>query len=329
MNARKAAEELLQQWLEQADPTDRHRLASAWELRRGPKPLAWIVRQDECDRGTAMLIYWRVAAWWARTRNDGRWLDLAKKINRRDDEGFYSRAELAFDPATVEGADRIKAEPRLSEPVAGASIEPPDDFLGGVPPEVRQKVHDLIAEVPAEKHRLFADWLRSASPAQWHKVARGWNWQGGIRELSWIARQPTCDRATALMIFWRGSPRYFAQFHFADEVPESRFDEFQLLRDIERRYLSGFYEQCRFTYDPRGDAGHDLTTEIEVPQRHVISEDLCLPAWGDEAAPEENYPNGIPPEVAEAHQQFEREIAEHYGFSDAVLNIDAEVVSIG
>jgi len=64
--------------------------------------------------------------------------------------------------------------------------------------------------------------ISQASPEEWHQVACNWNWDDGADELRWIIQQPTCDRGTALLVYWHGGPRYYAQYATRDEVPSMR-----------------------------------------------------------------------------------------------------------
>lgn len=50
-------------------------------------------------------------------------------------------------------------------------------------------------------------WLNDhPHPIVRHRCAYSWNWDNGHRVLGWIASQPTCDRATAIHIFWAAHP---------------------------------------------------------------------------------------------------------------------------
>jgi hypothetical protein len=67
-------------------------------------------------------------------------------------------------------------------------------------------------------------YLSQASPDEWHKVACSWNWDYGVEELRWTIRLPTCDRGTALLVYWywHAGPRYNAQYAKCEEVPGMR-----------------------------------------------------------------------------------------------------------
>jgi hypothetical protein len=98
-------------------------------------------------------------------------------------------------------------------------------------------------------------YLAQASPEEWHQVAWTWNGENGQDELRWIVRRPTCDRGTALLVYGGGAPRYFAQYATRDEVPEHELDGYNLVLDIERRYLAGAYTRQEIAFDPRGEYG--------------------------------------------------------------------------
>lgn len=52
-------------------------------------------------------------------------------------------------------------------------------------------------------------WLEKASPDDWHRAVLDFNWDWDIDPLFWIARQPQCDKATALTMFWKGQPAWY------------------------------------------------------------------------------------------------------------------------
>jgi hypothetical protein len=84
-------------------------------------------------------------------------------------------------------------------------------------------------------------YLAQASPEEWYRVAWNWSWDNGLDELRWIIRQPTCDRGTALLVYWGTGPRYFAEYATRDEVPWHELEGYDLAMEVERRYLAGAY----------------------------------------------------------------------------------------
>lgn len=102
-----------------------------------------------------------------------------------------------------------------------------------------------------ESHQAFAAWLRGqASADQRHAIAYDWNWDAGEEVLYWIVTRPDCDRATALTIFWLGSPAYFLEFAFDRSKVQPYFlNNFDLLAEIRERWQRGAYSRAELTYD--------------------------------------------------------------------------------
>ncbi len=99
------------QWLvTEAEPDDWHRVADGWNWDRGEDPLWWIVTRPNCDKATALMVFWLTKpyqhlgqpAWEAMDVED---YDLYHTIRARWAAGFYTRSELAYD--TEHDADPI------------------------------------------------------------------------------------------------------------------------------------------------------------------------------------------------------------------------------
>jgi hypothetical protein len=91
------------QWLvQEAGPDDWHLVADGWNWDEGEDPLWWIVTRPNCDRATALRIFWGTKPYhylglppWEATDADE--YDLYHTIRARWAAGFYTRSELAFD----------------------------------------------------------------------------------------------------------------------------------------------------------------------------------------------------------------------------------------
>ena len=95
-----------------------------------------------------------------------------------------------------------------------------------------------------------------------HLFADGFNWDTGVGEVRRVIRHPLCDKATALLIYWRGAPGYYARYLNPAEITNPDYvDHFDLLREIEQKVIAGHYHTHRFRYDPKSDKGHDMTTQ--------------------------------------------------------------------
>lgn len=93
--------------------------------------------------------------------------------------------------------------------------------------------------------------------ARAHRTAVEFDWGYGCAKLHEIIRQQ-CDLGTALEIYWSGRPDFYRQYKTRDEVNQSR-DVFDMLVEIERNVLSGFYRHQNIAYDPFNDHGQDMT----------------------------------------------------------------------
>ena len=100
--------------LQQRDPDVWHQVAMGWNWDGGVAPLTWIVRQPQCDLGTALLIYWRGGPGFFKqygSREDVpaylsvELYDLLEDVEGRLTSGFYNRHEIAFNPRSDDAYD--------------------------------------------------------------------------------------------------------------------------------------------------------------------------------------------------------------------------------
>lgn len=85
-----------------------------------------------------------------------------------------------------------------------------------------------------------------------HRFATRHNWDDGVDLLRQCIRHPACSLATALLVYWRGQPRYFCQYTRRSAVPEHERPQYDLLKAIEGRVARGTYRVLAgTTFDPR------------------------------------------------------------------------------
>ncbi len=125
-------------------------------------------------------------------------------------------------------------------------------------------------------------YLQLGGPDDWHKVAKGWSFNSDAWALTWVIRQAECDRGTALLIYWRAAPGWYQQYGGRGEVRKlDSVEMFDLLREIERRFLSGSYTRQEIAFDPRNDDGMDRTKfYVDVTVKHPIPRELYAPTTG-------------------------------------------------
>ncbi len=127
------------------------------------------------------------------------------------------------------------------------------------------------------------------TPAKLHEYAVHYNWDEGFDIPRWIVNNEICDRGTALMLYWKAGPRYFCQFSSREEVPSMGWDRqlYDLLLEIEQKYLHGFYRNRAMLFNPRFDPtigmlGHDWTQEYDgLSQRRQIPPEMFEPSMPD------------------------------------------------
>jgi hypothetical protein len=103
----------------------------------------------------------------------------------------------------------------------------------------------------SEEAKLLA-WLKTRGPADWHRCACSWNWDQPFEVLNWIIRQPNCDAGTAITLFARGEPSYYAQFKTLAEIEAKAgwaMETVRFLIEICERWQAGQYSSWRFRPD--------------------------------------------------------------------------------
>lgn len=120
---------------------------------------------------------------------------------------------------------------------------------------------------------------RATTPEELHQRALAFNWDDGAAAASRIALDPNCDRATALLMYWRGSPHYYRRYAEPGDAPARLVDAVALSRDIEARLLADDFASRGLFYDPENDAV-DRTAATEDEQLAAvrpIPDSLYLP----------------------------------------------------
>jgi len=93
-------------------------------------------------------------------------------------------------------------------------------------------------------------WLENASPDDWHRAVLDFNWDWDIDPLFWIARQPECDKATALTMFWMGQPAYHLILAAENGgVDASRDPTWAMLKFIAQRINAKGYTRSKIAYE--------------------------------------------------------------------------------
>jgi hypothetical protein len=122
--------------------------------------------------------------------------------------------------------------------------------------------------------RWFCSRLKSATPDEWHSVAEEWNWDQDIAPLYWIIRQPQCDKATALTVFYRASPEDAANdFASPKGLSQSPGTEYGIAVEIRNRWADGFYTRSEIAFDK---SESDYLQEFSERPKPFIHPSMCL-----------------------------------------------------
>jgi hypothetical protein len=125
-----------------------------------------------------------------------------------------------------------------------------------------------VAYQKLAKRRNFVDDLETFSPAELHGFCEGYNWDDGEELMCRIAAMPTCDKGTASLIFWLFDPII--------NMEEGSGFEFEILQDLQKRYVSGFYSYNTIRFDPTVDMGFDWTAEARE-KNYPLPEEMFKP----------------------------------------------------
>lgn len=103
-----------------------------------------------------------------------------------------------------------------------------------------------------------------------HRRALAYNWDSGPAGARSIAVHPDCDRATALLIYWRLSPHHYRRFATVEEAPGRMRAAAALARELEERLTSGEFRTGLLSYNPADDDGVDRTRASDDEERLAV-----------------------------------------------------------
>ncbi|MFH6989345.1 DUF4274 domain-containing protein [Flavobacterium collinsii] len=107
--------------------------------------------------------------------------------------------------------------------------------------------------------------------AEWHQFVQNWNYDDGIEPFEWIVKQKTLDKGTALCLYWLLQPDYFCRFKSEDEAREDLyFGQYKLLKEIEGRYSTGFYQDENFSFDPNKEFLDENSNVACIPSEMLL-----------------------------------------------------------
>ena len=117
---------------------------------------------------------------------------------------------------------------------------------------------------------LIIDYLKKNTPEERQLLAISWNFDNPKKVIQWIADQPDTDRGTILYIYWYMAPAFYKE-NYADrkECEEENpwgLEDYDIIDTIEKNWLSGFYRDQIYAFDPSEDSyadGYDWTAAYD------------------------------------------------------------------
>lgn len=110
----------------------------------------------------------------------------------------------------------------------------------------------------AERARRLAFCRDTADAEELFYYALTFNWDHGREELTEIIRNPACDQATALMIYWRAAPEWYRKYAADEQVAPHERENYALIREVEAKYLADGFAAPVNRFDPYCDHGERL-----------------------------------------------------------------------
>jgi hypothetical protein len=120
-----------------------HQFAWHWNWDNGSEAMRWIIRQPQCDLGTALLIYSRAGG------KDA----LIGEIEQKAQAGFYQSQNIRFDPNTDDGS---QIDPMANIPEIMKRASPGE-------PSIREWLYDISFRTLSAEETTKAQ----------HKIANG------------------------------------------------------------------------------------------------------------------------------------------------------------
>lgn len=104
-----------------------------------------------------------------------------------------------------------------------------------------------------------------------HQFVQNWNYDDGIEPFEWIIKQKYLDKGTALCLYWMLQPDYFCRFESEAEIKEDiNYETYQLVKEIEQRYVSGFYTDQNFSFDPKEEFLDEYSNTKCIPREMLV-----------------------------------------------------------
>ena len=162
--------------------------------------------------------------------------------------------------------------------------------------------------------QLIINYLKKNSPKERQLLAIDWNFDNSKEVIKWIAEQPDTDKGTALYLYWYMNPQFFKKYENREECEEEGgwvLEDFDIVETLEKNYISGFYKNQKYAFNPKNDeySGYDWTKEVDKDEMKAeIPKEMYIALEGEvleSAGWEEGIPDDIVPILDKLWDIFE------------------------
>jgi hypothetical protein len=127
-------------------------------------------------------------------------------------------------------------------------------------------MNPALDDFEREQEELFQRqmaFLAARSPDDRHRYADNLNWDDRLGALYWIVSQPDCDKATAVMTFWKGEPTGYDWQDCDEPMGEDEFAVAPMLKYIVQRFNTNGFPRSEIAYDCRDSHGLNIDENAE------------------------------------------------------------------
>jgi len=149
---------------------------------------------------------------------------------------------------------------------------------------------------------LIIDYLKKNTPKERQLLAIDWNFDNSKEVIKWIAEQPDTDKGTALFLYWYMNPQFFKKYKDREECEKDGgwiLEDFDIVETLEKNYISGFYKNQKYAFDPKNDvySGYDWIKEVDEDEMKAkIPEEMYVALEG-EVLESPGWEEGIPDDI--------------------------------
>lgn len=159
------------------------------------------------------------------------------------------------------------------------------------------------------ENNIWKQFLTNATPLEIHQSVISSNWDGNSFLLNWIKDNPKTDKATILIAYWMSAPRWKKQFLNREDYLEKEgygIAGFDLIEELEQRYINGFYKDSNIEMDPANDQdGYDWTKEyLDKTTVRDIPPVMFQKLEGQKVERPEHFDEGLPMSPIDYAQQL-------------------------